>query len=389
MDSSNSNSDEKDEQSIPDNVRPEAFREANILHTAFFNSPLVPQSSDRNNDNNASTTTTTTTTKKCKPKNERMCMGGHKEVIFGLSFSPDGKYMASASQDSTICIWNTSKHKLIAKLSEGIDQKYECLRTAWCSSTTSLIDEEQYLLASAGADGIVRLWSATLQEDGEKLTWRSVGKLDHYVFEKNASNSDNDDNNTTTEKEEAEDRPQIYTLQFIQSRIYPNMNLLMTSTNDTIHVWNVVKDSIESGYRKLLLHISVQFTNVDDGYQFGGVRNPSNELYVFDASYCEANELLGVALSDGSCRILSLHKYMNDDKPMMQEQCVLRLPPDYFGGKAGHLTALCFDQTGTRLASCIASGRVILWVLQVVNQNGVNVLHPSCVSILDGGESFY
>jgi WD40 repeat protein len=61
--------------------------------------------------------------------NERVCLG-HKEVIFGLEFSPCGNYMATASQDSTIRIWDVHHHRLLQALTAH-DTAYECLRVAW------------------------------------------------------------------------------------------------------------------------------------------------------------------------------------------------------------------------------------------------------------------
>ena len=376
-------------------VRPNALREANILHSAFFGHPLPPPSS-----------TTDIICKKKKvalPKNERQCIGGHRETIFGLSFSHDGRYMATASQDSTICIWEVATHKLVNTLSEGMDNKFECLRVAWMDmdDENSMNDGgEQYLLASAGADGIVRLWSASsIEKGGKHLNWHFAGSLDHYKLTKHDESDSGGNkvpeqaNNEEEEGEEEADRPQIYTLQFIQSKA---RTILMTSTNGCIHLHNIVEDTdssetTENGTiikrRKVVPYRSHHFCNVKDGNVFGGQRNPTNELYVFDASYCKSSQLLGVALSDGSCRVLSLHHGTNGNEPSCHEQCVLRLPPDYFpGGNGGHLTALSWDQTGTRLATCIGSGRVVLWSLQIANENGINVLHASCISVLEGGE---
>ena len=376
-------------------VRHNALREANILHSAFFGHPLPPPSS-----------ATDIICKKKKvvvsPKNERQCIGGHRETIFGLSFSHDGRYIATASQDSTICIWEVAKHRLVATLSEGMDVKFECLRVAWMDMDENSINDEegeQYLLASAGADGIVRLWSASssIEKGGKDLIWHCAGILDHYELAKNDESDCGSSNvlpeQANEEEEEEEDRPQIYTLQFIQSNA---RTILMTSTNGCIHLHNVVEDTVSSQTtqngaiikrRKLVSYTSHHFFNVNDGNVFGGQRNPTNELYVFDASYCKTSQLLGVALSDGSCRVLSLHHGTNGNEPSCHEQCILRLPPDYFpGGNGGHLTALSWDQTGTRLATCIGSGRVVLWSLQIANENGVNVLHASCISVLEGGE---
>jgi WD40 repeat protein len=61
--------------------------------------------------------------------NERSCLG-HKETIFGVSFSECGKYLASASQDSTVIVWDVATNKELATLREH-SKDYECLRVAW------------------------------------------------------------------------------------------------------------------------------------------------------------------------------------------------------------------------------------------------------------------
>lgn len=141
--------------------------------------------------------------------------------------------------------------------------------------------------------------------------------------------------------------------------------------------------------RKFQSMFTIQFSHLDDAaqtYQFGGSRNPENELYVFDASYSESNDLLATALSDGTCRVLSLAApNVDEDENMDREQCVLSLPPGYFGGRGGHLTAVEWDSSGTRLATCIASGKVVLWHLQYVAITNTITLRPSVVSILHGG----
>lgn len=309
-------------------------------------------------------------------------MGGHRDPIYGTAFSPDGKYLATASEDSTVRIWLVQSHKLVATLSEGMDTNYECLRVAWMNTTNSNSPQndggvEKYVLASAGADGVVQLWSA-VENDEQTLEWQCVGSLKHFV-------------------EDDEERPQIYALQFIQSPSYSNMNVMLTSAHDSVYLWTIENNNEDNSsespnnamQRKFPSLLSIQFTHLDDAtqtYQFGGSRNPENELYVFDASYSESNDLLAVALSDGTCRVLSLApSNVDEDENTQREQCVLSLPPGYFGDRGGHLTAVEWDSSGTRLATCIARGRVILWYLQHVGIGNSISLRPSVVSILDGG----
>lgn len=171
-------------------ARPDALREASALHAAFYGSPIPSPSSDASGADSAK--------KMRRPRNERTCMGGHRETIFGLSFSPDGRYLATASQESKICVWDVGSHRLVTTLSEGVDEKYECLRVAWmdtrrdddgAEATPGGGERERYLLASAGADGIVRLWSASSANSNgddsgaESLTWRTAGALDHHLLE--------------------------------------------------------------------------------------------------------------------------------------------------------------------------------------------------------------
>jgi len=62
-------------------------------------------------------------------KNERSCLG-HKETTYGANFSECGKYLATASQDSTVRIWDVARNAPLTTLTEH-STEYECLRVAW------------------------------------------------------------------------------------------------------------------------------------------------------------------------------------------------------------------------------------------------------------------
>lgn len=63
------------------------------------------------------------------PPNERVCFG-HKETIYCVYFSECGKYLATASQDSSVCIWDAAKNALLSTLT-GHSKDHECLRVTW------------------------------------------------------------------------------------------------------------------------------------------------------------------------------------------------------------------------------------------------------------------
>ena len=116
------------------------------------------------------------------------------------------------------------------------------------------------------------------------------------------------------------------------------------------------------------------FTNPSNGSSspaYGGARNPDNVIYVFDASYNPANGMLGVALSDGSLRLLN-----------GRGECmtVLQLP-----GSTAHLTSFCWDSTGTQLATSVANtGHVITWEI-LLNASRTDVQKTSCRAVFAGG----
>ena len=343
--------------------------------------------------------------KPVKARQERSCLG-HKETIFGLHFSDCGKFMATASQDATIRIWRSDNNTLLSTL-EGHDRTSECLRVAWAPQKWCNLDSQyQFVLASGGANGVVKMW-ATSDITGD--SWKCIGSIDHTVLLK-------EPNQTTPseqEKNEPEDPPQVYALQFIDNwqglaldGVSKKNSFLMTSSDDFIHIWEIGSgptiDSLEFSLTEVMsfrftclehFGFGVSVTRVTAGglvltkensnrtdensneltgttpRPFGGERNPNNIIFVFDASYCEANGLLGVALSDGSLRLVN-----------GRGVCVsiLQLP-----GCQSHLTSFCWDMTGLRLASCVATGHLILWSLSI--SDGLGRVIPSCTAVLEGG----
>jgi len=385
---------------------------------------------------------------------ERQCFG-HKDKIFGIAMSPCGNYFATASQDSTICIWDVEANRLLSHLEGSKD--HECLRVAWASDAWARHlkgnakdkndehfqrSDSDLILAMAGADGVARIWQSV---DGAK-NWTQIGALDHMIHKKEIGNASKKLKHITEDSDEAEkseesqtglggdpDGTEIYSLQFIDewkgvpsfiptdldpaNEALSSLNMIMTSSEDFVHIWQHCplhqsdsEDCKKSGNAteissklNLVKIMDIKFTHLEHGYggvfvhlnskeasdekagwsqdqmsnivttkkAFGGDRNPDNLVYVFDAVQCPANNLIGAALSDGTLRLVNGRGIC---------VTILQLP-----GCQSHLTSFAWDKSGYRLASCVATGHVILWDIDY--GDGKGAVQPVCRAVLEGGHN--
>ena len=81
---------------------------------------------------------------------------GHADVVLGLAFSPDGRYLASCGKDKTIRIWDleVAKHPTLRTLT-GHDG--EVVRIVFRSN-------EQVISGGGDGDGTIRIWNWKLTQ---------------------------------------------------------------------------------------------------------------------------------------------------------------------------------------------------------------------------------
>ncbi|EEB07653.1 notchless-like protein [Schizosaccharomyces japonicus yFS275] len=80
-------------------------------------------------------------------------MHGHQKVVNHASFSPDGRYIATASFDNSLRLWDGKTGKFIATLRGHVASVYQC---AWSSDSR--------LLVSSSQDTTLKVWDVRTKQ---------------------------------------------------------------------------------------------------------------------------------------------------------------------------------------------------------------------------------
>jgi len=97
---------------------------------------------------------------------------GHERSVESLVFSPDGRLLASASDDGTIILWDMEERKNLAALRHGYGYGVSHLS----------FSPDGNLLASACGDGTIILWDVKKQQNLAALHGGYSKRVDHLSF---------------------------------------------------------------------------------------------------------------------------------------------------------------------------------------------------------------
>jgi WD40 repeat protein len=232
---------------------------------------------------------------------ERLRLDGHARAVTDMKVHPDGLYLATASADGSVRLWNMTDGHEIDHLSRHVQRVNEV-----CFSP------DGSLLATASSDGKVMVWDVQGVGDGERS--KVIETLDDFGGA-------------------------VYHLDFSPD----GSQLLATSDSGTLHMWDVIA---EPGTEQITLMGDIPFMG--------------------DVAFSPQGDRIAVARSDGVVEIVDSYS----------GKLLLLL-----AGQTGTVESLKFTPDGSRLVTSAIDGNARIWDVTTGHTDSVNQ-----VAFAPGGE---
>ncbi|MEZ4862433.1 MAG: BTAD domain-containing putative transcriptional regulator [Caldilineaceae bacterium] len=275
----------------------------------------------------------------------RHSLRGHSRFIDSVAFSPDGQTIASGDADSTIRLWDRETGQAVQALREH----QGTVRALTFAPASSLVGQGEALLASAGTDRIIRLWSVGAYPQRETRGRRQL--IGHEA--------------------------DILALAFDQR----GRHLVSGCADGTLRIWDVQSGATIhqlSGHTAPVTAIAI---NLDDHTFATNSFDLTIRLWDLTTGAClhvERDARIGpngvVFSHDGQSLAYTgndLGIYLWAWRSYAAEP---PLPHHLLRGHRSTAYALCFRPTAAHLASCSIDGGLRLW--DVVNRRCTQVLRP-------------
>ena len=285
---------------------------------------------------------------------------GHNDVVYSVSFSPDGKTLASGSQDKTIRLWNLETGQEICTL-QGHDN--------WVYSVSFSPDGKT--LASGNVDKTIKLWNL---ETGQEI--RTLQGHDNWVYSVSFSPDGkilaSGSGDSTIKLWNLETGQEIRTVQGHDSSVIsvsfsPDGKILASGSDDkTIKLWNLeTKEEIRTlqGHDSSVISVSfspdgkilasgsddktIRLWSLETGQEISILRG--HDDWVYSVSFSSDGKTLASGGGDKTIKLWNLET--EDEIHTLQ-------------GHDNWVYSVSFSPDGKTLASGSGDSAIKLWNLE-------------------------